>query len=207
MADLRLVSSAPGELTISWDLPDPPPTDYRVSWAQEDLAFLSYRFANEDLRGNEYPDGDTTSVTLTGLTEGATYKVKARTRYSSGRANNRRWSGPWSDVVTASVSAAEPVAQEPDDDPQTQGDDQQQQIGDPQTQGDDQQQQIGDPPVVDPVSQSQGDDQQQQRDELLAVSGKSVEADETVSEDRASRSEPAGGDLFGGHRHGGRGGG
>ena len=202
LADLRLASSAPGELTITWDLPDPPPTDYRIMWAEEGLGFLSYRFANEDLRGNEYPDGGTTSVTLTGLTEGATYKVKARTRYSSGGRNNSRWSGPWSDEVTASASAAEPVAQEPDDDPQTQNDDQQQQIDDPQTQGDsqgdDQQQQIGDPPVVDPVPQTQGDDQQQQRDDPLVVSGKSVEADETVSEDRASRSEPAGDDLSAG---------
>ena len=110
------------------------------------------QFANEALRGNEYPDGATTSVTLTGLTEGATYKVKARTRYSSGRANNRRWSGPWSDVVTASVSEAAPVAQQQIDDPQTQGDDQQQ-VDDPQTQNDDQQQ-VEDPVVVDPVSQS-----------------------------------------------------
>ena len=41
-------------------------------WAEEGLGFLSYRFANEALRGNEYPDGEALSVTLTGLTEGAT---------------------------------------------------------------------------------------------------------------------------------------
>ena len=123
------------------------------------MAFLSYRFVNEVLRGNEYPDGATTSVTLTGLTEGASFKVKARTRYSSGRANNRRWSGPWSDVVTASVSEAEPVAQGQVDDPQTQDDDQQQ---------------VDDPPVVDPVSQTQGGDLQGQRGGSLVVSDKSV---------------------------------
>ena len=230
LANLRLVSSAPGELTISWDLPDPLPTDYRIMWAEDGLAFLSYRFANEVLRGNEYPDGATTSVTLTGLAEGASFKVKARTRYSSGRANNRRWSGPWSDVVTASVSEAEPVAQQQIDDPETQGDDQQEQVDDPQTQGDDQQQvddpqtqgddqqqqiddpqtqgdpqtegddqqQVGDPVVVDPVSQTQGGDLQGQRGGLLVVSDKSVEADESVSEARVSRSEPVGGDLSAG---------
>ena len=139
-------------------------------WAEEGLEFLSYRFANEALRGNEYPDGEATSVTLTGLTEGATYKVKARSRYSSGGRNNSRWSGPWSNEVTASVSVAAPVAQEP-------GDEQQQQVDDPQT---------------------QGDDQQGQRDDSSVVSGESVEADETVSEDRASRSEPAGDDLSAG---------
>ena len=126
-ANLQLVSSVPGELTISWDLPDPSPSDYRIMWAEEGLEFLSYRFANEALRGNEYPDGEATSVTLTGLTEGATYKVKARSRYSSGGRNNSRWSGPWSDEVTASVSAAAPVAQEPGDD--------QQQVDDPQIPG------------------------------------------------------------------------
>ena len=187
-------------------------------WAEEGLGFLSYRFANEVLRGNEYPDGATTSVTLTGLTEGASFKVKARTRYSSDRANNRRWSGPWTDVVTASVSEAEPVAQQQIDDPETQGDDQQQQIddpqtqgddqqqliddpqtqGDPQTEGDDQQQQVGDPVVVDPVSQTQGGDQQGQRGGSLVVSDKSVEADESVSVAHVSRSEPAGGDLSAG---------
>ena len=32
-ANLQLVSSVPGELTISWDLPDPSPSDYRIMWA------------------------------------------------------------------------------------------------------------------------------------------------------------------------------
>ena len=208
-ANLRVVSSVPGELTISWDLPDPQPSDYRIMWAEEGLGFLSYRFANEALRGNEYPDGEALSVTLTGLTEGATYRVKARSRYSSGGWNNSRWSGPWSNEVTASVSVAAPVAQEPGDDqqqqvedPQTQGDDQQQvddpqtqgneqQVNDPQTQGNDQQQQGDD-------QQQQGDDQQQQRDDSSVVSGKSVVSGETVSVDGVSRSEPVGGDLSAG---------
>ena len=298
-ANLQLVSSVPGELTISWDLPDPQPSDYRIMWAEEGLGFLSYRFANEALRGNEYPDGEALSVTLTGLTEGATYRVKARSRYSSGGWNNSRWSGPWSNEVTASVSVAAPVAQEPGDDSQTQGNDEQQvddpqtqgndeqqvedpqtqgndeqqvedpqtqgndeqqvedpqtqgndeqQVEDPQTQGNDEQQvedpqtqgndeqQVEDPQtqgndeqqgddsqtqgndeqqVEDPQtqgndeqqvddSQTQGDDSQtqgnddQQGDDSSVVSGKSVEAGETVSEDGVSRSEPVGGDLLAG---------
>ena len=211
-ANLQLVSSVPGELTISWDLPDPQPSDYRIMWAEEGLGFLSYRFANEALRGNEYPDGEATSVTLTGLTEGATYMVKARSRYSSGGRNNSRWSGPWSDKVTASVSVAAPVAQEPGDDqqqvndPETQGNEQQ--VNDPETQGNEQQvddpqvqgneQQVDDPQVQGNDQQQQGDDQQQQRDDSSVVSGKSVEDDEAVSEDRASRSEPADDDLSAG---------
>ena len=218
-ANLQLVSSVPGELTISWDLPDPQPSDYRIMWAEEGLEFLSYRFANEALRGNEYPDGEATSVTLTGLTEGATYMVKARSRYSSGGRNNSRWSGPWSDKVTASVSVAAPVAQEPGDDqqqvndPETQGNEQQ--VNDPETQGNEQQvddpqvqgneQQVDDPQVQGndqqqqgDDQQQQGDDQQQQRDDSSVVSGKSVEDDEAVSEDRASRSEPADDDLSAG---------
>ena len=38
---------------------------------------------------NEYPSGDQTSITLTKLAKGQTFKVKARTRYTSGRKNNR----------------------------------------------------------------------------------------------------------------------
>ena len=166
-ANLQLVSSVPGELTISWDLPDPQPSDYRIMWAEEGLGFLSYRFANEALRGNEYPDGEALSVTLTGLTEGATYKVKARSRYSRGGWNNSRWSGPWSNEVTASVSVTAPVAQEPGDDQQVndqqQGDDQQTQGNDQQTQGDDSQTQGNDQQQVEDP-QTQGNDQQQVED-------------------------------------------
>ena len=171
-ANLRLVSSVPGELTISWDLPDPAPSDYRIMWAEEGLGFLSYRFANEALRGNEYPDGEATSVTLTGLTEGATYKVKARSRYSRGGRNNSRWSGPWSNEATASVSAATPVAPEPDDD--------QQQVDDPQTQGNDDQQQVEDP-------QTPGNDQQTQGDDSAATSQRRPSATGRRSADPGQR--------------------
>ena len=49
------------------------------------------------------------------------------------------------------------------------------------------------------ISSNEGDDvQPQQRDDSSVVSGKFVEAGETVSVDRASRSEPAGDDLSAG---------
>ena len=102
--NLRLSSENPGELTIAWELPDPEPSDYRISWAEESLTFLSYNAANVADRGNEYPTGATTSITLTGLTEGATFKIRMRARYTSGGSGNGPWSGPWSAVVTGTVS-------------------------------------------------------------------------------------------------------
>ena len=110
VSDLRLSSTAAGQLTISWDAPDPAPSDYRVIWAKQDLDFLSYSAANEANRGNEYPSGDETSITLTGLTKGATFKVKMRARYTSGGDNNGPRSGPWTDTVTARVKDDPPAA-------------------------------------------------------------------------------------------------
>ena len=69
--NMRLSSDAPGTLTIRWDTPSPAPSDYRIVWAPADQGFLSWRASNEALRGNEYPDGNATSLTLTGLTRGA----------------------------------------------------------------------------------------------------------------------------------------
>ena len=73
--NLQLSSASPGELTIAWDAPDPAPSDYRIIWAEQSLDFLSYSRPNEANRGNEYPSGDETSITLTGLAKGKTFKV------------------------------------------------------------------------------------------------------------------------------------
>ena len=108
--NLRLSSASPGELTISWDAPDPAPSDYRVNWAEQSLGFLSYKNSNEAGRGNEYPSGEKRSITLTGLTKGETFKVMARARYTSGGRNNGPWSGPWTDTVTARVKDDPPAA-------------------------------------------------------------------------------------------------
>ena len=60
-----------------------------MSWAPEGENFLSYNDANEANRGNSYPDGEETSLNLTGLTSGDEYKVIMRARYSTGEyANN-----------------------------------------------------------------------------------------------------------------------
>ena len=111
--NLRLSSASPGELTISWDAPDPAPSDYRVVWAEQSLGFLSYKNSNEANRGNEYPSGEKRSITLTGLTKGETFKVMARARYRSGGRNNGPWSGPWTDTVTARVKDDPPPEPQP----------------------------------------------------------------------------------------------
>ena len=108
VSNLHLSSDSPGELTISWDRPSPAPDDYRIVWAREDLDFPSWRAANEANRGNEYPGGDRTSITLTGLTKGAVFKVMVRARYASGGDNDGPWSGPWTDERTAGIKETPP---------------------------------------------------------------------------------------------------
>ena len=100
---VRLSSGTVGELTIAWNAPSPPPTDYRVRWARESLEYLNWRDANEAQRGNEYPAGTTTSLTLSGLTPAAAYKVMLRARYNGGDYRNRPWSGPWTAEVAGRV--------------------------------------------------------------------------------------------------------
>ena len=95
VGNLRVESSAPGVLVVSWEAPGLEPTDYRVAWAEASLEFLSYASANEAQRGNEYPSGEATSLTLSDLNPGATYKVQMRARYSDGDYADEPWSGPW----------------------------------------------------------------------------------------------------------------
>ena len=90
ISNLRLSSAGPGELTISWDLADPAPSYYRISWADERLGFLPYEYPDEATRGNEHPGSAETWITLTGLTKGANFKVVARARYLS---RGSRWRG------------------------------------------------------------------------------------------------------------------
>ena len=100
---LTLSSDAAGSLTIAWDTPSPSPSDYRVNWAQVGQGFLSWSSPNEESRGNEYPAGNTNSLTLTGLTEGAEFKVKMRARYRTGEYADDRWAGPWTSSVRQEV--------------------------------------------------------------------------------------------------------
>ena len=90
-----------------WDAPSDAKADYRVSWARDDLSWLSWNASNETHRGSSYPGGADTSLTLTGLTVGETYKVRMRSRYNPGTADG--WSGPWTGEVTVTISSPPPT--------------------------------------------------------------------------------------------------
>ena len=102
VTNLRLSSDTPGALTITWDAPSSAPADYRIAWARDDLSWLSWNASNETHRGSSYPGGADTSLTLTGLTGGETYKVRMRSRYNPGTSDG--WSGPWTGEVTQRVT-------------------------------------------------------------------------------------------------------
>ena len=51
--NLQLTSTSAGELTITWDTPEPAPADYRLSWTEQSLDFPSHSASNEADRGNK----------------------------------------------------------------------------------------------------------------------------------------------------------
>ena len=85
ISGLTLTSNNPGELVVSWDIPSETPSDYRISWAPSDEPHASWKAANTSTKGNSYPAGTSTSLTLTGLPEGEIYKVRMRARYNAGQ--------------------------------------------------------------------------------------------------------------------------
>ena len=103
---LALSSETAGELVITWNTPTDEPTDYRLSWAPADEEYLPFSEENTSRRGNSYPGGDTTTLTLTGLPEGLSYKVIIRARYEDA-------SGPWTVEVTQPIKATEPAPTPP----------------------------------------------------------------------------------------------
>ena len=107
---LTLHSSEPGQLIITWETPDPAPTDYRLRWAPTSESFLSYRDDNEAQRGNFYPLGDVTTLTLDNLTPGDSYKVQMRSRYYNADRSVRESSGPWTNTPTQRVKDHPPAA-------------------------------------------------------------------------------------------------
>ena len=107
---LNLASNAPGQLIITWETPDPAPTDYRLRWAPTSESFLSYRDDNETQRGNLYPLGDVTTLTLDNLTPGDSYKVQMRSRYYNADRSVRESSGPWTNTPTQRVKDHPPAA-------------------------------------------------------------------------------------------------
>ena len=106
---LNLASSEPGQLVITWETPDPAPTDYRLRWAPTSENFLSYRDVNEVERGNLYPLGDVNTLTLNNLTPGDSYKVQMRSRYYNANRSVRESSGPWT-AATQRVKDHPPAA-------------------------------------------------------------------------------------------------
>ena len=110
ISGLVLGSENSGELVVSWETPDPEPTDYRISWALASEDYLGWRDANEDDRGNAYPDGSVRSHTVTGLLAGAEYKVRMRGRYFNDGDTSPQWSGPWQEATVTLAGAPEPTA-------------------------------------------------------------------------------------------------
>ena len=104
MTGVTLTSGSPGTLTVSWKTPSPAPTDYRLRWAPVESDHLSWKDDNETDRGNAYPAGDATSLTLSGLSEGTEFKVQARARYHKGEHKSSPWSGPWVEVQARVMS-------------------------------------------------------------------------------------------------------
>ena len=113
MTGVTLASGSPGTLAVSWKAPSPAPTDYRVRWAPVGSDYLSWNGINETDRGNAYPAGDVTSLTLSGLSEGTEFKVQARARYHKGEHKDSPWSGPWAEASALVMSEPPDVPSAP----------------------------------------------------------------------------------------------
>ena len=107
---MALASGEPGQLVITWETPSPAPTDYRIRWANTDLGWPSWSGTNETERANEYPLGDVTTFTLSGLTPGDDYKVQIRSRYYNADRSVHESSGPWTNTATQRVKDHPPAA-------------------------------------------------------------------------------------------------
>ena len=93
VANVQLASNQAGELTISWDAPSETPQDYRVMYAPIDEGYKTW----SNPSGNAFPTD--TLITLTGLDQGDSYKVRVRARYGGS-------SGPWTEETQALVMDA-----------------------------------------------------------------------------------------------------
>ena len=113
MTGVTLASDSPGTLTVSWKAPTPAPTDYRLRWAPVGSDYLPWNGTNETDRGNAYPAGDVTSLTLSGLSEGTEFNVQARARYHKGEHKDSPWSGPWAEASALVMSESPDVPSAP----------------------------------------------------------------------------------------------
>ena len=96
MSAPTLSSDTSGTVVVSWEIPNPAPTDYRIDWAKPGEEYKSWTVDE----GHVYPEGTETTVTVTGLEAGVEYKVRMRARYFG----DRRWSGPWTADTTITVA-------------------------------------------------------------------------------------------------------
>ena len=94
ISGLRAASDQAGVIALSWDAPSETPRDYRVNWGPVGQGFPSFR---GDV-GNAYPTSN--SYTISGVDEGARFKVRVRARYDSGGP------GDWSGVVEVDVAGS-----------------------------------------------------------------------------------------------------
>ena len=107
---LTLDSNEPGQIVINWQAPEQAPTDYRIRWANSSMGFPSYNSPNEAERGNEYPLAGVTTITLSDLTPGDSYKVQIRSRYYNADRSVHESSGPWTATTTQRVKNHPPAA-------------------------------------------------------------------------------------------------
>ncbi|WP_419865394.1 fibronectin type III domain-containing protein [Candidatus Poriferisodalis sp.] len=160
LAEVAVASDAAGELRVSWEAPELAPFEYRVRWARDDLEYLSWRQPDEAGRGNAWPAGDATSMTLSGLAEGVGYKVQIRARFRT--AEGKVMASPWSDELTVTVAAAlAPVQQQQQ---QAQQDEQAQQEAQRDEQSQQQAQQKSDPQQDEESSQGEAQQSEQEQE-------------------------------------------
>ena len=105
VSGLEVSSDTAGVLDVEWNEASPEPTDYRVSWALEGSSYLTW----SDRSGNAYPK--TESHQVSGLVEGASYKVRMRARYfETPQSTSPLWSGRWTDDVIVTIKSQPPSA-------------------------------------------------------------------------------------------------
>ena len=99
MTGLTVSSDAPGTVTIRWDAVDPKPKDYRVDWAR---TLEYYKGWDTDLYNVDfyhlYPDGNSTSLTISYMEVGIEHKMRMRSRHQG-------WSGPWAEIKSITPRA------------------------------------------------------------------------------------------------------
>ena len=110
IANLQLISTSAGELTVSWDAASPTPTDYRVDWAKSTEDYKSWKVDD----GHVYPAPDATTTTITDLSHDTEYKIRMRARYYRGEHEGKSWGGPW---ATATITVAGEPAETPTPEP------------------------------------------------------------------------------------------